>query len=103
MCRVCLSLCVCAVYYSNGIFLGDYDSARIYYEGLIQTLQRLVLSISDPMRKGKWTMVSNLIKQNQLCPLICNLSLADSAASVQGIRPTEGNSKRINRIDNDNA
>lgn len=36
---------------------GDYDSARIYYEGLLQTLQRLVLGISDPMRKGKWTMV----------------------------------------------
>lgn len=39
------------------VFSGDYDSARIYYEGLIQSLHRLVLSISDPLRKGKWTMV----------------------------------------------
>lgn len=38
--------------------IGDYDSARIYYEGLIQSLHRLVIGISDPLRKGKWTMVS---------------------------------------------
>lgn len=38
--------------------IGDYDSARIYYEGLIQSLHRLLVGISDPLRKGKWTMVS---------------------------------------------
>lgn len=37
---------------------GNYDGASIYYEGLIPSLQRLITSISDPLRKGKWTMVS---------------------------------------------
>lgn len=36
---------------------GNYDAAGIYYEGLQQMLGRLVSSVNDPMRKGKWTMV----------------------------------------------
>lgn len=40
------------------LLIGNYDGASIYYEGLIPSLQRLITSISDPLRKGKWTMVS---------------------------------------------
>lgn len=36
---------------------GNYDGASIYYEALIPSLQRFTANISDPMRKGKWTMV----------------------------------------------
>lgn len=36
---------------------GDYDSATIYYEGLQGMIVRMINSASDPLRKGKWTMV----------------------------------------------
>lgn len=39
------------------LLAGNYDSASIYYEALIPSLQRFTINISDPMRKGKWTMV----------------------------------------------
>lgn len=37
---------------------GNYDSASIYYEGLQGMLTRVINSTSDPLRKGKWTLVS---------------------------------------------
>lgn len=37
---------------------GNYDSASIYYEGLQGLLARMISSTNDPLRKGKWTMVS---------------------------------------------
>ncbi|CAD7092167.1 unnamed protein product [Hermetia illucens] len=40
---------------------GNYDAAGIYYEGLQQMLGRLVSSVNDPMRKGKWTMIQQQI------------------------------------------
>ena len=36
---------------------GNYDSAAIYYEGLQGLLGRMVNSVHDPLRKGKWSMV----------------------------------------------
>lgn len=39
------------------VLLGNYDGASIYYEALIPSMQRFTANISDPMRKGKWTMV----------------------------------------------
>lgn len=41
---------------------GDYDSATIYYEGLQAMLVRMINSISDPLRKGKWTMVCIILE-----------------------------------------
>lgn len=40
---------------------GNYDSASIYYEGLQGMLGRMVNSISDPLRKGKWSMIQQEI------------------------------------------
>ncbi|XP_055317852.1 katanin p60 ATPase-containing subunit A-like 1 [Sitodiplosis mosellana] len=42
---------------------GNYDGASIYYEALIPSLQRFTVNISDPMRKGKWTMVQQQINK----------------------------------------
>lgn len=42
---------------SRFVLSGNYDGASIYYEALIPSLQRFTVNISDPMRKGKWTMV----------------------------------------------
>lgn len=40
------------------VMMGDYDSAGIYYESVLQLLQKLILGVTEPMRKGKWTLVS---------------------------------------------
>ncbi|XP_037956130.1 katanin p60 ATPase-containing subunit A-like 1 [Teleopsis dalmanni] len=42
---------------------GNYDSASIYYEGLQGMLSRMVNSITDPMRKGKWNMIKQQINK----------------------------------------
>lgn len=37
--------------------LGNYDSSMVYYQGVIQQIQRHCLSIRDPAIKGKWQQV----------------------------------------------
>lgn len=49
--------------------MGNYDSAGIYYEGVLQMLRKLLMGISEPIRKGKWTMVGTQYVPN-LCGFI---------------------------------
>ncbi|XP_025019946.1 katanin p60 ATPase-containing subunit A-like 1 isoform X2 [Python bivittatus] len=37
--------------------LGNYDSSMVYYQGVIQQIQRHCQSIRDPTLKGKWQQV----------------------------------------------
>ncbi|XP_044298243.1 katanin p60 ATPase-containing subunit A-like 1 isoform X1 [Varanus komodoensis] len=37
--------------------LGNYDSSMVYYQGVIQQIQRHCQSIRDPALKGKWQQV----------------------------------------------
>lgn len=37
---------------------GDYDSACIFYSGVLQQVQKLMSSLGDPGSQSKWTMVS---------------------------------------------
>ncbi|XP_033002324.1 katanin p60 ATPase-containing subunit A-like 1 [Lacerta agilis] len=37
--------------------LGNYDSSMVYYQGVIQQIQRHCQSIRDPSLKGKWQQV----------------------------------------------
>ncbi|XP_068382917.1 katanin p60 ATPase-containing subunit A-like 1 isoform X3 [Eschrichtius robustus] len=37
--------------------LGNYDSSMVYYQGVIQQIQRHCQSIRDPAVKGKWQQV----------------------------------------------
>lgn len=37
---------------------GDYDSACIFYSGVLQQVQKLMASIGDSGSQSKWTMVS---------------------------------------------
>lgn len=39
--------------------MGNYDSAGIYYEGVLQMLRKLLVGLSEPLQKGKWLMVSS--------------------------------------------
>lgn len=43
--------------------MGNYDSAGIYYEGVLQMLRKLLMGISEPIRKGKWTMIQQEINK----------------------------------------
>lgn len=43
--------------------MGNYDSAGIYYEGVLQMLRKLLTGISEPIRKGKWTMIQQEISK----------------------------------------
>lgn len=36
---------------------GDYDSASIFYSGVLQQVQKLLASVADPSSQSKWTMV----------------------------------------------
>lgn len=41
--------------------LGNYEASEVYYQGVIQDIQRLLLSIPDAMRKKKWQSVQQQI------------------------------------------
>ncbi|GLH05023.1 Spastin [Gryllus bimaculatus] len=43
--------------------MGNYESANVYYQGVIQQIHRLLLTIADPTRKGKWQSVQRQINQ----------------------------------------
>lgn len=40
--------------------LGNYDSSMVYYQGVIQQIQRHCQSVRDPAVKGKWHQVGQL-------------------------------------------
>ncbi|CAG9568116.1 unnamed protein product [Danaus chrysippus] len=37
--------------------MGNYESALVYYEGTVQMIHRLLITIADPTRKSKWQLV----------------------------------------------
>lgn len=36
---------------------GNYESALVYYQGTVQMIHRLLITIADPTRKSKWQLV----------------------------------------------
>lgn len=43
--------------------LGNYDTALVYYQGVVQQIQKLMSQIKDPVRKQKWQQVRQEISQ----------------------------------------
>lgn len=37
--------------------LGNYDTSLVYYQGVLQQIQKLLTSIGEPDRKRKWMQV----------------------------------------------
>ena len=37
--------------------LGNYETASVYYQGVIQQIHRLLSTIDDPGRKQKWQQI----------------------------------------------
>ena len=40
--------------------LGNYETSMVYYQGVLQQIQKLLLTINDQTRKNKWQQVGNL-------------------------------------------
>ena len=41
--------------------MGNYESSTVYYQGVIQQIHRLLMTIEDPTRKSKWQSVQSEI------------------------------------------
>lgn len=41
--------------------LGNYDTALVYYQGVIQQIQKLIAQIKEPVRKQKWQEARQMI------------------------------------------
>ncbi|XP_010183652.1 PREDICTED: katanin p60 ATPase-containing subunit A-like 1 [Mesitornis unicolor] len=53
--------------------LGNYDSSMVYYQGVIQQIQRHCQSIRDPAIKGKWQQVrQELVEEYEQVKSIVN-------------------------------
>ena len=37
--------------------LGNYDTSLVYYQGVLQQIQKLLMSIREPERKHQWQKV----------------------------------------------
>ena len=40
--------------------LGNYETSQVYYQGVLQQVQKLLRTIDDPSRKQKWQEVSRI-------------------------------------------
>ena len=38
--------------------LGQYDTALVYYQGVLQQIQKLMIQSKEPSRKQNWQVVS---------------------------------------------
>jgi katanin p60 ATPase-containing subunit A1 len=49
--------------------LGNYETSQVYYQGALQQIQKLLITITDPVRKQKWQQVldSVFIYDVQFC------------------------------------
>lgn len=57
------SICENAKQAREMAFMGQYDSASVYYDTVLISLQKLISGINEPLRKGKWSMILNQIQR----------------------------------------
>ena len=43
--------------------LGNYETASVYYQGVIQQIHRMLSTIEDPGRKLKWQQIQGEVAQ----------------------------------------
>ena len=43
--------------------IGNYETASVYYQGVIQQIHRLLSTLEDPSRKLKWQQIQGEIAQ----------------------------------------
>lgn len=90
-------ICNCAQNARDLAMRGDYDNSSIYYGSLLTKLQQFILSISDPMKKGRWISVRERCRKVAVVGLtfgFYHIKLG-TATVLQGIRTSKVNSKRV--------
>lgn len=72
--------------------MGNYESAVIYYEGTVQMIHRLLVTIADPTRKSKWQLVQKQMAREyeQLKATMATLQMFRHEGEKQ-ITPMTGN------------
>ena len=43
--------------------LGNYETASVYYQGVIQQIHKMLATIEDPGRKQKWQQIQGEVAQ----------------------------------------
>ncbi len=43
--------------------MGNYETASVYYQGVIQQIHRLLATVEDPGRKTRWQQIQGEIAQ----------------------------------------
>ncbi|XP_037303000.1 katanin p60 ATPase-containing subunit A-like 1 isoform X1 [Manduca sexta] len=72
--------------------MGNYESALVYYEGTIQMIHRLLITIADPTRKSKWQLVQKQMAREyeQLKATVATLQMFQHEGD-KAITPLTGN------------
>ena len=50
--------------------MGNYETSSVYYQGVVQQIHKLLSTISDPTRKGKWQHVSKCVLMIKSCACV---------------------------------
>lgn len=79
--------------------LGNYESAEVYFEGSIQMINRLIITISEPIRKNKWQQVQKTVaieydQVKQLKNMLHQLRLECSVDLPIGVRKVRDQAER---------
>ena len=43
----------------NALF-GNYDNSLVYYQGVLQQIQKLLVTVKEPSRRERWQQVRDL-------------------------------------------
>ncbi|XP_045504062.1 katanin p60 ATPase-containing subunit A-like 1 isoform X1 [Colias croceus] len=72
--------------------MGNYESALVYYEGTVQMIHRLLITIADPTRKSKWQLVQRQMAREyeQLKATVATLQMFQHEGE-KAITPLSGN------------
>ncbi|VVD05939.1 unnamed protein product [Leptidea sinapis] len=72
--------------------MGNYESALVYYEGTVQMIHRLLITIADPTRKSKWQLVQKQMAREyeQLKATVATLQVFQHDGE-KAITPLSGN------------
>lgn len=72
--------------------MGNYESALVYYEGTVQMIHRLLITIADPTRKSKWQLVQKQMAREyeQLKATVATLQMFQHDGE-KAITPLAGN------------
>jgi katanin p60 ATPase-containing subunit A1 len=73
--------------------LGEYDTALVYYQGVVQQIQKLILTVKDPQARDKYLIVKQNISQEYE-------NVKDITNTLASFR-TDGSSRQVGSSYND--